>query len=161
MKSRYYFGASRAKCRPDAGPIPPWNGYKTASGSLLEIPTSLEWLQNSLLQAPTPLTGARMFQGRNLFQDPDFHEPFATAFISEWFTFIVTPGTVNLHLKGLSIRNGFGITPQGPHGPLGPLGPLLGPLALCPGKVGVTSLESRKQGAYMRVGGHARSVMNS
>ena len=108
-----------------------------------------------------------MFQGRNLFQDPDFHEPFATAFISEWFTFIVTPGTVNLHLKGLSIRNGFGITPKGPHGPtrapkapLGPLGPLLGPLALCPGKTGVASLESRKQGTHMRVGGHARSVMN-
>ena len=82
-----------------------------------------------------------MFQGRNLFQDPDFHEPFATAFISEWFTFIVTLGTVNLHLKGLSIRNGFGITPQGPHGPtppkgaegaLGALGPLIGSLGLVP-----------------------------
>ena len=98
-----------------------------------------------------------------------FFESFATAFISEWFTFIVTLGTVNLHVKGPSIRNGFGITPQGPHGPtlprapkapLGPLGPLLGPLALCPGKTGVASLESRKQGTHMRVGGHARSVMN-
>ena len=84
--------------------LPPWNGCKIAFCRPLQY----------------PLTGARMFQGRSLFQDPDFHEPFATAFISEWFTFIVTPGTVNLHLKGLSIRNGFGITPQGPHGPTPP-----------------------------------------
>ena len=50
--------------------------------------------------------------------------------------------------------------PKGAEGALGPLGPLWGPLAVCPGKVGVTSLESGKQGAHMRVGGHARSVMN-
>ena len=37
--------------------LPRWNGRKTASGSLL--------------QAPTPLTGLRMFQGRNPFQDLD------------------------------------------------------------------------------------------
>ena len=54
-------------------------------------------------------------------------------------------------------------TPKGAEGALGSLG--VGGGGGCPDKVGWTSLESRKQGAYTvgafkRVGGHARSVKN-
>ena len=153
---------------------PEWlqNGFWEPSGDSYLLGMAAKRLLGAFCR-PLPLLQARACsRAEARFKTliwASFHEPFATAFISEWFTFIVTLGTVTLHLKGLSIRNGFGITPQGPHGPtpprapkapLGPLGPLLGPLALCPGKTGVASLESRKQGTHMRVGGHARSVMN-
>ena len=97
---------------------PEWlqNGFWEPSGDSYLLGMAAKRLLGAFCR-PLPLLQARACsRAEARFKTliwASFHEPFATAFISEWFTFIVTPGTVNLHLKGLSIRNGFGITPQG------------------------------------------------